>query len=147
MHTTNPLSVQVPMAENYEQESQVPPEGQDTPKRQRLYWVDWARTQSVYNVMFGHAWWTAADQLSPKPTQSGAELLWSPANRVGIVGSQAGAASSSPAGVDTGGSAGFASMQRSVHSHFLMIHFFVFINSFTFVHVFALFRFHGSPCS
>ena len=28
----------------------------------RLLHLDWLRTQSVYNVVCGHAWWTAVDE-------------------------------------------------------------------------------------
>ena len=35
-------------------------------ERKRIPWVDWCRTQSVYNVVAGHAWWTAVDHM-PAP--------------------------------------------------------------------------------
>lgn len=31
--------------------------------RKRLAWIDWCRTQSVYNVVCGHAWWGALDAM------------------------------------------------------------------------------------
>ena len=33
-------------------------------ERKRIPWVDWCRTQSVYNVVAGHAWWTAVDHIN-----------------------------------------------------------------------------------
>lgn len=29
--------------------------------KKRLWWLDWCRTQSVWNVVCGHAWWSACD--------------------------------------------------------------------------------------
>ena len=33
----------------------------DPPADRRLYWLDWCRTQSVWNVVLGHAWWAISD--------------------------------------------------------------------------------------
>ena len=33
--------------------------------RVRLYWIDWLRTQSVWNVVCGHVWWTVQVGVSP----------------------------------------------------------------------------------
>ena len=33
-------------------------------KPRRLYWLDWCRTQSVWNVVCGHAWWHTLDVTS-----------------------------------------------------------------------------------
>jgi len=32
------------------------------PPPPRLYWLDWCRTQSVWNVVCGHVWWTTGDR-------------------------------------------------------------------------------------
>ena len=34
---------------------------EDRPARARLYWVDWLRTQCVWNVVCGHVWWSVRD--------------------------------------------------------------------------------------
>eukprot|EP01079_Euglenida_sp_SAG-EU17-18_P010450 gene10450-9201_t len=30
----------------------------------RMWWVDWCRAQSVWNVVLGHAWWSAVDAVA-----------------------------------------------------------------------------------
>jgi len=40
----------------------------DAGKRRRLYWIDWCRSQSVWNVVCGHCWWTTKDQFGGFPT-------------------------------------------------------------------------------
>jgi hypothetical protein len=39
-------------------------EAEQKPARKRLYWVDWCRSQSVYNVVCGHIWWDVRDEFS-----------------------------------------------------------------------------------
>eukprot|EP01063_Lacrimia_lanifica_P007738 TRINITY_DN14981_c0_g2_i1.p1 TRINITY_DN14981_c0_g2~~TRINITY_DN14981_c0_g2_i1.p1 ORF type:complete len:754 (+),score=157.20 TRINITY_DN14981_c0_g2_i1:121-2382(+) len=34
----------------------------------RLYWVDWCRTQSVWNVLLGHIWWLVVDRTEYRDT-------------------------------------------------------------------------------
>ena len=41
-------------------------ENVDGHKRPRVFWLDWCRTQSVWNVVCGHAWWTAADYTTER---------------------------------------------------------------------------------
>ena len=41
-------------------------ENVDGNKRPRVFWLDWCRTQSVWNVVCGHAWWTAADYTTER---------------------------------------------------------------------------------
>jgi len=36
----------------------------DASKKQRVWWLDWCRTQSVWNVLCGHAWWSACDETA-----------------------------------------------------------------------------------
>ena len=40
-------------------------------KHRRLYWLDWCRTQSVWNVVCGHAWWTVCDETAYKNSKVG----------------------------------------------------------------------------
>ena len=40
--------------------------------RARLFWVDWLRTQSVWNVVCGHVWWAVRDRTGlvlPAPSE------------------------------------------------------------------------------
>eukprot|EP00287_Rhodomonas_sp_CCMP768_P009090 CAMPEP_0196723952 /NCGR_PEP_ID=MMETSP1091-20130531/5993_1 /TAXON_ID=302021 /ORGANISM="Rhodomonas sp., Strain CCMP768" /LENGTH=518 /DNA_ID=CAMNT_0042066015 /DNA_START=28 /DNA_END=1584 /DNA_ORIENTATION=- len=36
-------------------------------EKERMYWVDWCRSQSVWNVVCGHVWWTTRDTIRGFP--------------------------------------------------------------------------------
>ncbi|CAD7923736.1 unnamed protein product [Amoebophrya sp. A120] len=49
----------------------APPEDADqAPTPPRLYWLDWCRTQSVWNVVCGHVWWTISDETEFAQSQN-----------------------------------------------------------------------------
>lgn len=50
-------------SQRMERSAGVDGEGESQP-RKRLLHLDWLRTQSVWNVVCGHAWWTAVDEAS-----------------------------------------------------------------------------------
>ncbi len=40
---------------------------EDQPEQKRMYWIDWCRSQSVWNVVCGHVWWTTKDTFRGFP--------------------------------------------------------------------------------
>ena len=55
---------------NNEMQNPVEKPGPEVQNRRRLYWVDWCRTQSIWNVVCGHIWWTVRDEGFPSISEA-----------------------------------------------------------------------------